>query len=46
MIRIMNMRKTHISAKRLKTNARYWELALACRIDADTVRQIQGCTPK
>jgi hypothetical protein len=32
--------------KRLKTNSRYWELALGCRIDADPVREIQGCTPK
>lgn len=32
--------------KRLKTNARFWELALGCRVDAETVRDIQGCTPK
>lgn len=46
MIRSIAMRKLTIAEKRLKTNARYWELALGCRVDADTVREIQGCTPK
>lgn len=46
MNRMTSMRKTNVVSRRLMTNARFWELALACRIDADTVREIQGCTPK
>lgn len=34
------------SDKILKTNARFWAFALRRRIDDDSVRQIQDCTPK
>lgn len=46
MYRNMLRRKPLMADKRLKTNARFWQLALACRVDADPVRDIQGCTPK
>lgn len=42
----MTLRIRHFGDKRLMTKARYWELALGCRIDAAPVRGIQGCTPK
>jgi len=35
-----------MTEKRLKVGARHWEWALGCRIDADSVREIQGCTPE
>jgi hypothetical protein len=35
-----------LADKRLTTNARFWALALGCRVDPAPVREIQGCTPK
>lgn len=46
MMHSMPSQRRVIIDKRLKTNARFWELAVGCRIDAEPVRDIQGCTPK